>query len=70
MSVSDAAFSHLMGIAGRARPDFVHIEQQQPALKTRFYADEAAAAALAAGAALAADIWNGRHPRVRCGEAG
>ena len=57
MSVADAAFAQLVGIAGRETPDFVRIENGAPALKTRFYADEAAAAAIAAGAMVAADIW-------------
>lgn len=57
MSVADVAFGQLMRIAGRAAPDFVRIESDVPALKTRFYADEAAAAAIAAGATVAADIW-------------
>jgi crotonobetainyl-CoA:carnitine CoA-transferase CaiB-like acyl-CoA transferase len=64
MSVADTAFGQLMRIAGRAAPDFVRIEGDVPALKTRFYADEAAAAAIAAGATVAADIWT-----LRSGEA-
>jgi crotonobetainyl-CoA:carnitine CoA-transferase CaiB-like acyl-CoA transferase len=57
MSVAERAFGQLIAIAGRERPDFVRITVETPALKTRFYADEAAAAAIAAGAAVAADIW-------------
>ncbi|MBL6936477.1 MAG: CoA transferase [Alphaproteobacteria bacterium] len=57
MTVADTAFGQLMAIAGRAAPDFVRIESDVPALKTRFHADEAAAAAIAAGATVAADIW-------------
>jgi crotonobetainyl-CoA:carnitine CoA-transferase CaiB-like acyl-CoA transferase len=56
VSVADGALAGLVALAGRAPPDFVHIEQDAPALKTRFYADEASAAALAAGAVVAADI--------------
>ncbi len=52
-----AAFAQLMRLAGRETPDFVTIRQEPPAMKTRFLADEAAAAAIAAGATLAADIW-------------
>ncbi len=57
MSVADTAFAGLAALAGRAAPDFVRIESETPALKTRYYADEAAAAAIAAGAMTAADIW-------------
>src|SRR5215469_16248538 len=57
MSVSERAYSELIALAGRARPDFVRIVDQTPALKSRFYADEATAAAIAAGATMAADIW-------------
>jgi hypothetical protein len=57
VNVADTALAQLMRIAGRAAPDFVRIESDVPALKTRFYADEAAAAAIAAGACVAADIW-------------
>jgi crotonobetainyl-CoA:carnitine CoA-transferase CaiB-like acyl-CoA transferase len=59
-----AAFAELMRLAGRAPPDFVRIETGPPALATRFYADEAAAAALTAGGVVAADLW-----RLRTGEA-
>jgi crotonobetainyl-CoA:carnitine CoA-transferase CaiB-like acyl-CoA transferase len=57
VSIADEALAGLVRIAGRAAPDFVHIAGEAPALKTRFYADEAAAAAIAAGAMAAADIW-------------
>ena len=57
MNVADLAFGQLMRLAAREVPDFVRIESDVPALKTRFYADEAAAAAIAAGATVAADIW-------------
>ncbi len=57
MSVAERALAGLMALAGRAQPDFVTIEGGAPALKTKFYADEAAAAALSAGAVAAADIW-------------
>ena len=57
MSVADEAFAQLVRLAGREAPGFVRFEGDAPALKTRFYADEAAAAAIAAGAMLAADIW-------------
>lgn len=57
MSVADTAFAQLMTVAGRALPDFARIDTGTPALKTRYFADEAAAAAIAAGATVAADIW-------------
>ncbi|MDR3511311.1 MAG: CoA transferase [Caulobacteraceae bacterium] len=63
MTIADAALAELMALAGRAQPDFVRIETGAPALRTRFHADEAAAAALAAGGVLAADLW-----RLRGGE--
>ena len=57
MTVAATGFASLMRLAGRENPNFVRIETEAPALKTRFYADEAAAAAIAAGATIAADIW-------------
>lgn len=57
MSVVDAALNDLMQLAGRAAPDWVALSTGAPALKTRFYAEEAAAAVQAAIGALAADIW-------------
>lgn len=60
MSITDSAFEKLMGLAGRSIPDFVEIKDERPALKTRFYAGQGAAAVLAAGAVMAADIWKMR----------
>ncbi|HUO89551.1 MAG TPA: CoA transferase [Rhizomicrobium sp.] len=57
MSVAERAFGELIALDARERPDFVHVAEETPALKTRFYADEAAAAAIAAGATVATDIW-------------
>jgi crotonobetainyl-CoA:carnitine CoA-transferase CaiB-like acyl-CoA transferase len=57
MPLADEALAQLLRLAGRAPADFVAIEPGAPALPTRFAADEAAAAALAAGAVLAADLW-------------
>jgi len=68
MPIAERAFSELMRIAGRTEPGFVRIAQEAPALKTRFFAEEAAAAALAAGATIAADLWTMRsreHQEVR-----
>lgn len=58
MNIANEAFGQLLRVAAREWPDFVRIEGDTPALKTRFYADEAAAAAIAAGAVAAADIWS------------
>lgn len=63
MTIAEAALADLMRLAGRERPDFVEIEAGAPALKTRFAADEAAAAVQAAGGVIAADLW-----RLRGGE--
>ncbi len=66
--ISETAFDQLMHLAARPRPDFVTIVEEKPALETRFYADEAAAAAIAAGGAMAADIWSlrsGERQEVR-----
>jgi crotonobetainyl-CoA:carnitine CoA-transferase CaiB-like acyl-CoA transferase len=63
MPLADTALAQLFRLAGREQPDFVRIETGEPALPTRFAADEAAAAALAAGGAVAADLW-----RLRTGE--
>jgi crotonobetainyl-CoA:carnitine CoA-transferase CaiB-like acyl-CoA transferase len=63
MSLADDALAQLLRLAGRDTPEFARIETGAPALPTRFAADEAAAAALAAGGEIAADIW-----RLRGGE--
>jgi len=63
MNVADQALAQLMRLAGREQPDFVAFKGGAPALATRFHAEEAAAAALAAGAVMAADLW-----RLRSGE--
>ncbi|HJW41349.1 MAG TPA: CoA transferase [Rhizomicrobium sp.] len=67
MTVAGGALADLLALAGRAPSDFVIVESGAPALKTRFYADEAAAAAIGAGAVVAADIWtlrSGEKQRV------
>ncbi|HWA62973.1 MAG TPA: CoA transferase [Caulobacteraceae bacterium] len=63
MTITRTAFDGLMRLYGRERPEFVSFDEGTPALPTRFVADEAAAAALAAGATVAADLW-----RLRSGE--
>src|SRR5580693_6024041 len=61
--IAERALRDLMKIASRARPDFVTIAPGPLAMKTRFFAEEMAAAALAAGGAIAADIWRLRGGR-------
>ena len=57
MSVTETAFGQLMSLYGRDRPDFVRFDEGPTALATRFAADEAVSAAVAAGASVAADLW-------------
>ena len=57
MSLTEEAFAQLMGLYGRERPDFVRFDEGPTVLATRFAADEAVSAALAAGATVAADLW-------------
>jgi crotonobetainyl-CoA:carnitine CoA-transferase CaiB-like acyl-CoA transferase len=57
MPVEQTAFDQLMRLAGREHPDFASIETGPIAMRTRFYAEEAAAAVLAATGVLAADLW-------------
>ena len=57
MSLTETAYGQLMRLYGRERPDFVRFDDGPAALATRFAADEAVAAALAAGATVAADLW-------------
>jgi crotonobetainyl-CoA:carnitine CoA-transferase CaiB-like acyl-CoA transferase len=63
MSLTQTAFDQLMRLYGRERPDFVSFDEGPTALATRFAADEAVSAALAAGGTVAADLW-----RLRTGE--
>ncbi len=57
MSLTEQAFGQLMALYGRERPDFVRFDEGSQVLATRFAADEAVSAALAAGATVAADLW-------------
>jgi crotonobetainyl-CoA:carnitine CoA-transferase CaiB-like acyl-CoA transferase len=57
MTAADQALAQLMRLAAREHPDFVTFEAGPPALATRFHAEDAAAAALAAGGVVAADLW-------------
>jgi crotonobetainyl-CoA:carnitine CoA-transferase CaiB-like acyl-CoA transferase len=60
MSLTEDAFAQLMQLYGRPRPDFVRFDEGARVLATRFAADEAVSAALAAGGAVAADLWEMR----------
>jgi len=67
MSLTEEAFGQLMRLYGRARPDFVRFDEGDLVLPTRFAADEAVSAAVAAGATVAADLWTlrtGERQRV------
>jgi crotonobetainyl-CoA:carnitine CoA-transferase CaiB-like acyl-CoA transferase len=57
MSLTETAFGQLMRLYGRERPDFVNFDEGPTVLATRFAADEAVSAALAAGGTVAADLW-------------
>ena len=63
MSLTEDAFAQLMRLYGRERPNFLRFEEGPPALATRFAADEAVSAVVAAGATVAADLWT-----LRCGQ--
>ena len=63
MSLTQTAFDQLMALYGRERPDFVTFDEGPTVLATRFAADEAVSAALAAAGVVAADLW-----RMRTGE--
>lgn len=54
------ALEGLLRLAGRPAPDFVSLQTGAPALATRFFAEEAAAAALAATGVMAAELWTQR----------
>jgi len=57
MSLAEGAFTQLMRLYGRSRPGFVTFNEGRHVLATRFTADEAVSAAVAAGATVAADLW-------------
>jgi crotonobetainyl-CoA:carnitine CoA-transferase CaiB-like acyl-CoA transferase len=68
MSLTEEAFGQLMRLYGRERPDYVTFDEGPTVLETRFAADEAVSAALAAGGAVAADLWTlrtGERQEVR-----
>lgn len=68
MSLTEEAFGQLMRIYGRARPDFVRFDEGPTVLATRFAADEAVSAALAAGGTVAADLWEQRSGETQAVE--
>jgi crotonobetainyl-CoA:carnitine CoA-transferase CaiB-like acyl-CoA transferase len=57
MTAAWRAFDELMGPAERGPPTNLVIEEGAPALDTRFFAEEACTAVLAACGAMAAEIW-------------
>ncbi len=61
MDRTETALAQLMAIAARERPAFLTIPERPLALATRFAAQEAASAAIAAGAVVAADLWELRR---------
>jgi crotonobetainyl-CoA:carnitine CoA-transferase CaiB-like acyl-CoA transferase len=64
MSLTQTAFGQLMRLYGPETPDFVRFDEGPHVLATRFAADEAVSAVLAAGGTVAADLW-----KLRTGEA-
>lgn len=60
MSIANSAFQDLMRLAGREPSDFVEFDNGERGMKTRFHAEAAAAAALAATGAMAAELWTQR----------
>jgi crotonobetainyl-CoA:carnitine CoA-transferase CaiB-like acyl-CoA transferase len=57
MNAATEAFAQLMGIAGKTPDAAVRILEEARGMQTRFQAEAAAAAALAATGAMAADLW-------------
>ena len=57
MNAATEAFAQLMGIAGKTPDAAVRILEEARGMQTRFQAEAAAAAALAATGAMTADLW-------------
>lgn len=57
MTPTETAFRQLMDVAARSRPENVEIDEQPSSMKTRFHAEAAATATLAAVGTMAADLW-------------
>lgn len=62
--IAEIALRQLLDMAAKERPRWLTLEHGPVAMKTRFHAEEAAAAALAATGVLAAELW-----RLRTGQA-
>lgn len=60
MTTAEHALDELLRLAGRTAPGFVRFDEGPAGLKTRFQAEAAAAAALAATGVMAADLWEQR----------
>lgn len=65
MSVVERAFADLIALAARPWPDLLTFDEGSPALRTRHYAEAAAAAAIAATGTMAADLWRQRTGEVQ-----
>lgn len=65
MTATSEAFAQLMQIAGKTPAARVNILDEAPGMPTRFHAESAAAAALAATGAMAADLWVQRGGQVQ-----
>jgi len=68
MSLTEDAFAQLMRLYGRERPDYLRFTEGSHVLPTRFAADEAVSAAVAAGATVAADLWTLRSGETQAVE--
>jgi len=68
MSLTEDAFGHLMRLYGRTRPEFLRFVEGPSVLATRFAADEAVSAVVAAGATVAADLWTLRSGETQAVE--
>ena len=65
MTATTEAFAQLMQIAGKTPAARIGIREEDPAMQTRFHAESAAAAALAATGAMAADLWVQRGGQIQ-----
>lgn len=65
MKPAEQALNQLMQLAGRSTPGFVRIEDQPVGMNTRFQAEAAAAAVLAAVGTMAAELWTLRSGQTQ-----
>ena len=65
MSIAETALRQLMAGVGSTTPESIEIDEGRSALQTPFRVAEGAAAALAAGATLAAEIWQMRSSQTQ-----